>query len=106
MPFNIVEHGRLEGDALASTVNSPLSLFLGNYYRPGVFGGSTVVPLDGAYYFDNDFSNVFLKYDGGVFLFDQSNHVTDCVLVLGPHADRTSAAVKELIARFPWKAVH
>jgi len=104
MPFTIIEHTRFQGDSVPPSVMD-IHLFLSNVFRTNVFGGNTVVSLDGAYYFDNDFSNVTLNYDGGVFLFDQSNRVTDCVLSLGPHADRTSAVVQELIARFPWKTV-
>ena len=74
-------------------------LFLKSSFRDGV------VDLDRAYYFEDDFRNVTIHYDGGVLGFDPSNRVTDCVLSLGPHVDRNSAAVQELIARFPWKTV-
>jgi hypothetical protein len=77
------------------------SLFL---YLNSVFLGG-IVHLDGAYFFEDDFSNVTFYYDGGVLGFDPSNGVTDCVLTLGPHADRKSPAVQDLIARFPWKNV-
>jgi hypothetical protein len=61
--------------------------------------------LDGVYYFEDKFRNVTLYYDGGVLGFDQSNQVSDCVLSLGPHADRASAAVQQLMARFPRNTV-
>jgi hypothetical protein len=51
------------------------------------------------------FRSATFYYDGGVLAFDPSNRITDCVLRLGPHVDRESAGVQELIARFPWTRV-
>jgi hypothetical protein len=99
MPFSFIERSRFEGDSIPPNA-STIELFLKNIFR-----GPMEVTLDAAYYFDNDFGNVTLYYDGGVILFDSSNRVTDCVLHLGPHADRQSAVVQELITRFPWKKV-
>jgi hypothetical protein len=63
------------------------------------------VHLDSVYYFEDEFRNATLYYDGGVLGFDPSNKVTDCILHLGPRVDRKSAAVQQLITGFPWKAV-
>jgi hypothetical protein len=63
------------------------------------------VMLDNGYYFEDDFRNGILYYHGGLLGFDPSNRVTNCILRLGPQVDRDSAAVRELITGFPWKAV-
>lgn len=76
--------------------------------RLGLFLKMTFVGpvyLDRGYYFEDDFRNGTLPYDGDVLGFDPSNRVIDCILSLGPQVDRKSPAVQELIARFPWKAV-
>jgi hypothetical protein len=76
---------------------------IGLYLKSGFFGG--LIHLDNAYYFEDDFSNATLYYDGGVLGFDPSNRVLDCILTLGPHVDKHSHAVEQLIAGFHWKTV-
>ena len=75
---------------------------IGLYLKMG-FVGSVV--LDRGYFFEDDFKNGTLYYSGGVLAFDTSNRVTNCVLKLGAHVDRTSSDVQKLISGFPWSAV-
>jgi len=77
--------------------------FLALIVKARFLGGS--IRLDDAYYFDDDFTDANFYYSGGVLGFDRSNRITDCVLRLGPHVDRTSPAIQELINGFPWKRV-
>jgi len=76
---------------------------IGLYLKAHLVGG--IVHLDNTYYFEDEFRNDTLYYDGGVLGFDPSNRVIDCVLKLGPNVERKSSAVQELIAGFPWKSV-
>lgn len=87
----------------AVLINPPpgmIELFLKNRFLGGL------VRLDNAYYFEDDFRNAEFYYDGGILALDPSNRLTDCILTLGPHVERRSVAVQELITRFPWKSVH
>lgn len=86
--------------SLFTTPPGVLALYLKDWFLGGL------VHLDNAYYFGNHFTNATFYYDGGVLGFDTSNQVVDCVLSLGPHVDRKSPAVQELITRFPWKTVN
>jgi len=55
--------------------------------------------LDDIYFFENQFTDCVLRYDGGPTRFDRSNRLVNCKLELGPHADRRSTFVRELAAR-------
>ena len=76
---------------------------LGLYLKSLFLGGA--IHLDNTYYFGDIFKNATFFYDGGVLGFDESNRIIECDLRLGPHVDRNSAAVGELITGFPWKTV-
>jgi hypothetical protein len=105
MGFSIVTglildaHG-LAGASLIGPGPGSLGLYIKNLYLGGL------IHLDSEYYFDDEFRNATFYYDGGMLGFDPSNRVIDCILSLGPHVDRRSPAVQELIARFPWKTVN
>jgi hypothetical protein len=102
-PFSIIVDSHITATGNLRTLienRQPGRLFL---FLKSSFRGGRVL-LAGVHYFEDEFSDATFYYDGGVFGFDPSNRVTDCVLNLGPHADRKSAAVRELIARFRWKA--
>lgn len=62
--------------------------------KMGLYGS---IWLDNGYYFEDDFRDGTLYYDGGLLGFDSSNRVTNCRLVLGPRVDRESPAVQALI---------
>jgi hypothetical protein len=103
-PFSIIVGSRITATGnlrmlIENRQPGRLFLFLKSSFRGGR------VLLAGVYYFEDEFSDATFYYDGGVLGFDPSNRVTDCVLSLGPHVDRRSAAIRELIARFPWKTV-
>ena len=103
--FSIVSGGTLEQNSLD---DAPLIVFstpglIVLYLKERFLGG--LIHLDSAYYFEDDFKNATLHYEGGVLAFDPSNRVTDCILSLGPHVNRKSPAVRDLIARFTWKTV-
>lgn len=94
---------------VGSHVSGVMWLAVGHPREPvlfvkGVFSNSSV-PLDGYYFFENEFDNFTFYYDGGIIGLDENNRLIDCTLVLGPKVDRSAAAVKELIAHFPWKKV-
>ncbi len=80
---------------------------------PGVIGlylksrfQDSLIYLDSKYFFGNTFKSTIFYYEGGVFGFDASNQLIQCVLRLGPHVDRDSPAVQELMAIFQRKMVN
>jgi hypothetical protein len=101
-PFGIITGITIDTNGTGAVTSYVPPGIVGLFLKMGFIGD---VLLDNGYYYEDDFRNGTLHYDGGLLGFDPSNRVTDCVLSLGPHADRHSADVQELIARFHWKAV-
>ena len=86
-PFGIA----LDVTLIDESPSSPLIKFtdpgvISLYLKSHFIGGT--INLDDAYYFEDDFSNATLHYDGGVLAFDPSNRITNCILILGPHVNR------------------
>lgn len=71
----------------------------------GRFENITRQGIDGNFFFGTDFVNTQIIYDGGTTRFDSTNHVTDCVLSLGPNANRNPEFVRHLLTDFKWKNV-
>jgi hypothetical protein len=59
-------------------------------------------PLDGHFFYSDTFANSVLTYDGGGGYFDKNNKITNCLLILGPHAKRDDKEVRHLINHFQW----
>jgi hypothetical protein len=76
---------------------------VGLYAHIRLIFGETV--LDNGYYFSSEFEDQTIHYDGGITEFDESNKVTNCTLILGPHADRHPEFVAYLKSKFSWKAI-
>jgi hypothetical protein len=63
----------------------------------------TSIPLDGNYFFSNQFTQSVLKYGGGPLYFDKSNQVLDCQLLLGPDVKLDNSTVQQLVHDFHWR---
>ncbi|MBV9886647.1 MAG: hypothetical protein JO119_08890 [Acidobacteria bacterium] len=63
------------------------------------------IAIDYGYFIGDSFSDTLILYDGGPVSFGKSNHVTNSRLVIGPHAQRDSDIVKQLIGAFPWTRI-
>jgi 20S proteasome alpha/beta subunit len=57
--------------------------------------------LDGHYYIGSEFTKSVLMFDGGDVSLGDTNHVTDSVLLLGPHAKVENKTVRRLTMAFP-----
>jgi len=81
-----------------------------NQPYPTVFIGYTMervarVDLDNNFYFSTEIINSKVFYNGELTRFDSSNHVSDCILVLGPNAKHNPDMVRHLKTDFNWKQV-
>ncbi len=102
-PFSIVSGFTFDTNGVpgVAAVAAPARV-IGLFVRTTLIGDAR---LDNVYYFEDDFRNGTLHYDGGSLGFDPSNRVTNCILSLGPKVNTQSADVQELISGFHWKAV-
>jgi hypothetical protein len=58
--------------------------------------------LEDNYFVGSEIRDSVVIYDGGTVLLDKTNRVINSRLVLGPHADPKSSAVRGLVAAFQW----
>jgi hypothetical protein len=79
------------------------------YYGTGLYIRDSFdhvsVTLDSSFFAKNTLTDCDLFYDGSPFKFEQNNTVTNCSLLLGPHADVASPDVLSLMRNFLWKYI-
>jgi hypothetical protein len=63
------------------------------------------IDLDNSYFSGDWLSNSIVVYDGSEAMHFGNNHVWNCILVIGPHANRDSERVKRLVHDFTWLKV-
>jgi 20S proteasome alpha/beta subunit len=96
--FNISSGFDFHGEAMIKPASGAIMLYVNDRFVEGTF------TLDQGYFYGDKFEKATLTYDGGVSGFEH-NEIVDCGLIIGPHADRRSAFVRDLVASHPWKRV-
>jgi proteasome subunit B (beta)-like protein len=74
----------------------------GIFIRCSFSGTKQSQELDGNYYIGSQFRDTVLAYDGGKVGFDNTNRVTNSVLVVGPLIRPDDATVRRLAQEFTW----
>ena len=77
----------------------------GIFIRCSFSGMTQIQALDGNFFIGNQFRNTVLTYNGGKVGFDDSNQVSDSILVVGPLIRSDDVTVRKLAQDFKWARI-
>jgi hypothetical protein len=75
------------------------------YIRCSFSGMTQIQELDDNFFIGNQFRNTVLTYNGGKVAFDDSNRVSDSILVVGPLIRPDDGTVRKLAQEFRWARI-